>query len=274
MYKSKGSGKRSGKIGTIITIIILILLVILTNVNRDNLSYAEGFATSIIMPIQNAFTMLKHKITGDTEFFTNLDTLKAENEQLKQENNELETQVRELEILKAENSRLQEYANLTEKYQDYETISAYVIDKDVSNYSSNIVINAGSDQGVEKNMTVIADKGLVGHVISVTNSTAKVQVIVDSASSVSAMISTSEESIICKGSVEDDTVLNASYIDTSSELLVGDSVVTSGLGGIYPKGITIGTIKQVVNTSNITDRYAIIETAVDFSKLYTVLVVK
>lgn len=270
MYKSKNSGK----IGTIITIIVLVLLVILTNVNRDNLSYAEGFATTIIMPIQNAFTMLKHKITGDTEFFTNLNTLKNENEQLKQRNNELETQVRELEVLKAENSRLQEYANLSEKYQEYETIAAYVIDKDVSNYSSNIVINVGSKQGVEKNMTVIADKGLVGHVISVTDSTAKVQVIVDSASSVSAMISTSEESIICKGSVDNDKVLNASYIDTSSELLVGDSVVTSGLGGIYPKGITIGTIKQVVNTSNITDRYAIVDTAVDFSKLYTVLVVK
>lgn len=270
MYKSKNSGK----IGTIITIIVLVLLVILTNVNRDNLSYAEGFATTIIMPIQNAFTMLKHKVTGDTEFFTNLNTLKNENEQLKQRNNELETQVRELEVLKAENSRLQEYANLTEKYQEYETIAAYVIDKDVSNYSSNIVINVGSKQGVEKNMTVIADKGLVGHVISVTDSTAKVQVIVDSASSVSAMISTSEESIICKGSVDNNKVLNASYIDTSSELLVGDSVVTSGLGGIYPKGITIGTIKQVVNTSNITDRYAIVDTAVDFSRLYTVLVVK
>ncbi len=270
MYKSK----HSGTLGTVITIIILILLVILTNVNRDNLSYAEGFATSILMPIQNAFTMLKNRVTGNSQFFADLDSLKAENEQLKQRNNELETQLRELEVIKAENATLQEYANLTEKYQDYSTVAAYVIDKDVSNYSSNIIINVGSDQGIEKDMTVIADKGLVGHVISVTNNTAKVQVIVDSASSVAAMISTSDESIICKGSVENDKYLNASYIDTSSELLVGDSVVTSGIGGIYPKGITIGTIKQVINTTNITDRYAIVETAVDFSKLYTVLVIK
>lgn len=270
MYKNK----RSGTIGTIITVIILIALVILTNVNRDNLSYAEGFATSIIMPIQNAFTMFKHKITGNTEFFTNLDTLKKENEELKNKNEELETQVRELEILKAENSKLQEYANLTEKYQEYETIPAYVIDRDVSNYSSNIIINVGSKQGIEEKMTVIADKGLVGYVVSVTENTANVQVIVDSASSVSSMISTSEESIICKGSVENDKTLNATYISTSAELLVGDSVVTSGIGGIYPKGITIGTIKQIINTQNITDRYAIVETAVDFSKLYTVLVIK
>jgi len=270
MYKNK----HNGTIGTVVTVIILILLVILTNVNRDNLSYAEGFVTSIIMPIQNAFTMLKNKVTGDTQFFSDLNSLKSENEELKQKNNELETKLRELEIIKAENTKLQEYANLTEKYQEYSTMAAYVIDRDVSNYSSNIIINVGSDQGIEKNMTVIADKGLVGHVTSVTNNTAKVQVIVDSASSVSCMISTSSESIICKGSVENDKYLNASYIDTSSELLVGDSVVTSGLGGIYPKGITIGTIKQVVNTGNITDRYAVVETAVDFSKLYTVLVIK
>lgn len=270
MYKNK----RSGVVGTIIMIIVLILLVILTNVDRENVSYAEGFATSIIMPIQNAFTMLKNKITGNTQFFADLDSLKNENEQLKQRNNELETQLRELEVIKSENARLQEYANLTEKYSEYNTVPAYVIDRDVSNYSSNIIINVGSDQGVEKDMTVIADKGLVGHVTSVTSNTAKVQVIVDSASAVSAMISTSEESIICRGSVENDKTLNASYIDTSSEILVGDSVVTSGIGGIYPKGITIGTIKQVVNTGNITDRYAIVDTAVDFSKLYTVLVIK
>ena len=241
MYKNK----RSGAIGTVIAVIV----------------------TSIIMPVQNAFTMLGHKVKGDTEFFTNLDTLKKENEELKSKNQELETQVRELEILKAENSKLQEYANLSEKYQEYETIPAYFSERFA--YSCNFEFS-----GIEKNMTVIADKGLVGHVISVTDNTAKVQVIVDSASSISAMISTSSESIICRGSVENNKCLNASYIDTSSELLVGDSVVTSGIGGIYPKGITIGTIKQVVNTKNITDRYAIVETAVDFSKLYTVLVIK
>ena len=110
MYK-----KRRGAIFTVIAVIVLILLVILTNVNRDNLSYAEGFATSIIMPIQNAFSMVQHKFKGDSQFFTNLDTLKKENAELKNKNEELEKQVRELEILRAENSKLQEYANLAEK---------------------------------------------------------------------------------------------------------------------------------------------------------------
>lgn len=265
--------RHSNIFGTIITIVILILLVVLTNVDMKNVSYIESLTSSIIRPIQNGFTMLKNKVSGNKQFFTDLDTLKKENEDLYKKNSELETKLRELEIVKAENATLQEYMSLTDKYKEYKTIPAYIIDKDVSNYSSTLVINVGTADGVKENMTVIADKGLVGHTISVTEHTAKVQVIVDSASSVSALISTTNESIIAKGSVEDNSELIATYIDTSAELLVGDSVITSGLGGIYPKGITIGTIKQVVNKSNITDRYAIVETSVDFSKLYTVLVI-
>ena len=130
------------------------------------------------MTVQNEYTKNKNKITGNTEINTNLDTLNKEKEKKEKKNEELETKVRELEILKAENSKLQEYANLTEKYQEYETIPAYVIDRDVSNYSSNIIINVGSKQGIEEKMTVIADKGLVGYVVSVTENTANVQVIV------------------------------------------------------------------------------------------------
>ena len=58
------------------------------------------------------------------------------------------------------------------------------------------------------------------------------------------------------------------------ELIIGDTIQTSGLGGIYPKGILIGTISKIVTTNNSTDRYAVIQTAVDFSKVYSVLVIK
>lgn len=168
---------------------------------------------------------------------------------------------------------MQEYMNLTQKYAEYKTIPAYIINRDISNFGSNIVINAGLNDGVQVNMTVIADKGLVGHVISVTNNTAKVQVIIDAASTVSCGISTTEQSIICKGTLDNDQTLRASMIPTDAELIQGDSVSTSGVGGIYRKGIYIGTIKEIITTSNIIDRYAIIEPAVDFSKLNNVLVI-
>lgn len=226
------------------------------------------------MPIQNGLTYLKNKIEGNDEFFSDVNNLKAENEELKKTNNELEQKLRELEILKAENATLKEYMKMTEKYPEYSTIPAYIINKDISNFSNIIVINVGSNDGVQTNMTVISEAGLVGHVISVTKHTAKVQTIIDSASTVSGVVSTSREGLLLKGQLDSNRTLKATYIPTETSLVQGDSVETSGMGGIYEKGILIGYIKEIVNTKNITDRYAIIETAVDFEKIETVLVVK
>ena len=265
--------KQSNILGGVITIIILILLIFLSNVQIDKLSFLESAVNSVVTPIQRIVTDVKNKIQGNTAYFSDIESLEEENKELKERNSELETQLRELESIKADNATLQEYMNLTQKYADYNTIPAYIINKDVSNYSSDLVINVGEEDGVEVNMTVIADKGLVGHIISVTKNTAKVQVIVDSASTVSCNISTTEESIICKGTLENNQILRASYIPTEAELIQGDNVYTSGIGGIYRKGILIGTIEDIITTSNVTDRYATIKTAVDFSTVNTVLVI-
>lgn len=263
--------KKSGIVGIIITIIILIILVVVTN---DNSIYIGGIANKIVMPIQNGLTYLKNKITGNSDFFVDINNLKAENEELKNSNRELEEQLRELEIVRAENEMLKEYANLTEKYSEYSTIPAYIINRNVSNFSECMVINVGSKDGIEPNMAVISEKGLVGYIVSTTESTAKVQPIIDTSTNVSATITTTRDSIVCRGILDSNDTLKATYIPIDATLVVGDAVETSGMGGIYPKGITIGKIKEVVNTKNIADRYAIIETAVDFSKLETVLVIK
>lgn len=271
MYKKKNT---TGIVGIIITIVLLILVVIFSNINDRNLSYIEGAVNKIVMPVQNALTYLKNKVSGNSSFFEDIDNLKAENEELKQRNTELEQNLRELEIIKADNLVLQEYAKMSEKYQGYETIPAYVINKDISNYSSVFVINAGSADGVQKDMAVISEDGLVGHIISVTENAAKIQTIIDPSSSISSTIATSRDNIVCKGILEGDNKLKATYIPTNANLLLEDKIETSGMGGIYPKGIHVGTIKEIKNTQNITDRYAIVETAVDFSKLETVLVIK
>lgn len=264
--------KKAGMIGIIITIVILILIVIFSNGESDN-TFFENVASNLVMPIQNGLTYLKNKLSGNNTFFTDINHLKEENQQLKEKNSELEQSLRELENIKTQNETLKEYVNLTEKYGEYKTIPGYVINKDISNYSKTIVINLGKKDGVQENMTVIADKGLVGHVISVTDTTAKVQTIIDTASSVSCSMSTTKDSIVCKGTLDDKSALKVMYIPTEANIIQGDSIETSGLGGIYPKGIHIGTVKKVTNTQNMTDRYAIVETAVDFDKLDTVLVI-
>ena len=268
------NNKKGEMIGIIITIIILVLLVILSNTKLSNISFLGNALNNIVMPVQNGYTYLKNKIAGNTSFFSNIENLSDENKRLKEENSELEQKLRELEIIKSENETLKEYLNLTEKYGEYKTIPGYVINKDISNYSKTVIINIGKKDGVEENMTVIADEGLVGNVISVTDSTAKVRTIVDTASSVSCLMSTNKDSIVCKGTLNNNSELKAMYISTDANIVQGDSVETSGLGGIYPKGIHVGTIGKIVSTKNITDRYALVETAVDFDKLNTVLVVK
>ncbi|MBO6233414.1 MAG: rod shape-determining protein MreC [Clostridia bacterium] len=268
MYKEK----KKGVWGIILTIILLILIVIFSNSNTEN-SVLENVGAKIIMPIQNGFTFLKNKITGNETFFADVDKLKEENEKLSNRNKELEKSLKEIESIKTENETLKEYLGLTEKYSNYKTIPGDVINKDISNYSRTITINIGTKDGVKKDMTVIAEEGLVGHVIAVTDSTAKIQTIIDPASSVSTMLSTTKESIVSKGTLENKTTLKAMYIPTEASVIQGDSIQTSGLGGLYPKGIHVGTIKKVVDTENLTDRYALVEVAVDFNKLNSVLVI-
>ena len=269
MYKSK----KKGLLGIVVTVIILILIIIFSN-REANTSFFENIANKLVMPVQNGLTYLKNKFSGNSTFFTDINNLKNENQELKEKNSQLEQALRELENVKTENQTLKEYLNLTEKYGEYKTIPAYVINRDISNYSKTIVINVGKKDGVEKNMTVIADEGLVGHVISVSDTTSKIRTIVDTSSSISCLMSTNKESIVCKGTLDSNLELKAMYIATDANLVQGDSVDTSGLGGIYPKGIHVGIIKKIISSKNIIDRYAIVETAVNFNKLNTVLVVK
>lgn len=264
--------RRSGKAGIIITIVLLIILVFISNLKLNKFIYIENAFSNIIMPIQSGITYLKNKLAGNDNFFATIDSLKEENKSLKEKNSQLEESLRQLEVIQAENITLKEYLNLTEQYKNYKTIPSYIINKDISNYSSIFVINVGSDNGIKENMTVIAAEGLVGHVISVTKDTAKVQPLIDTSSVVSSTLENSKDNVICRGTLNENE-LKATYISTDTVLTEGEKLYTSGMGGIYHKGIYIGTIKKINETRNITDRNFIVESAVDFENLETVLVI-
>ncbi|MBQ9658570.1 MAG: rod shape-determining protein MreC [Clostridia bacterium] len=267
------NNEKKGKIGIFITIIILIILVIITNIEGMKLTGVENVVGKLVSPVQNGITFLKNKFSGNSDYSNNLEQLNNENQKLKNENSELEKKLRELEVIQAENETLKSYLGLTEKYPDYKTIPAYVINKDISNYSKTIIINAGSKDGIKEKMTVIAENGLVGYVVSVTSDTAKVQTIVDSASSTSVITSTTRDNMVCKGTIENTNKLKGMYISANAGITEGDGVETSGMGGIYPKGIYIGKVTKLVEGKNKTDNYAEVEIEVDFEKLETVLVI-
>lgn len=265
--------KKTSIIGIIITVIVLIVLVIISNIGTNKAQTFQTIISNIFMPFQNGYVYIKNKIAGNEQELSNIDTLKTENSKLREENAKLKEQVRELEVLKSENNTLKEYVNLKNKYTNYTTVPANVIERSYSNYDKIIIINAGKKDGIEVNMPVISESGLVGHILSVTDNTSKVQTITDTASTVSATISTSSSSILLKGTLKDSRKVKATSIPVETGILQGDEVVTSGLGGIYPKGILIGTISEVINTKNELDRYANVNTATDFTKLETVLVI-
>lgn len=265
--------KKTGILGVIITIIILIILVLITNTESTTSYNIKNIISKIVSPIQNGITYIKNKVNGNDLFFADIEQLKNKNEELEKRNSELEQKIREFEIVKTENETLKKYLELTEKYQDYETIPAYVIGKDITNYSKTIVINVGRDDGIKENMIVIADEGLVGNVISVTSNTAKVQTIVDTASSTSAITSSTRDSMVCKGTIDESNSLKALYISIDANIIEGDSIETSGMGGIYPKGIHIGRVTEINQGKNKIDTTVKVKTAVDFEKLETVLII-
>lgn len=195
MYKNK----KTGIIGIIIAIMVLIILVLLTNIKLGSFNGIENAFSKLVMPVQNGLTYLKNKVSGNNAFFEDISNLKTENENLRAENKQLEEKLRELEIIKAENATLRSYNNMSEKYSEYTTVPAYIINKDISNLSDTMVINVGTDDGVKENMPVITTEGLVGYIISTTNSTSKVKPIIDPSCSISASISTSKDSVITKG---------------------------------------------------------------------------
>ena len=221
--------RKTGIIGIIITVAILIILVATTNIDATKFSGIENTLGKLVMPIQNGLTFLKNKIAGNNTFFEDINNLKDEKQRLEEENRDLKQELSKLEIIKAENTILKEYNKIVQKYEEYKTIPAYIIDKNITNLSEVMVINVWTEQGVYANMPVIAGEGLVGFVISSTKKTAKIQPIIDPASSVSSIISTSRDTVIAKGILGDNQNLKLTYIPTDLDLILDDSIETSGL---------------------------------------------
>lgn len=263
------------KIFIVIIVIVLFVLIGMTNGKTREASPIESVLNIIISIPQNGFNYLGKWISNNDEFFKDVDELKSENENLKSENKELKEKVIDYEILASENKTLKEQARLRESYLDYTVVIADVISDSASNWEEIYVINKGTQDGIKPNMTVITTDGLVGYIESVTNNTAKIVSILDAGNSVSARSTRTRDSVVCKGniSLKDEGKLKVTSIPIGVELIKGDKIETSGMGGIYPKGIAIGEVETFDNKTNPIENEAILKTYVDFNKLETVAVI-
>ena len=199
--------------------------------------------------------------------------LVTENRRLELEIKALLEQISRLKEYKDENEELKQLLGFRQESRlGKASIGAEVIGRNPVNWYRTIVIDRGRKDGVEKDMVVVSGEGLVGKVKEVGRATSSVVLILDERSSVSAIIQRTREHGIVQGRLTD--MLSMKYLSGKTGVVQGDVVRSSGLGGIYPKGLPIGTVTHVEGADFGLTKEAMIIPAVDFSRLENVLVVE
>ncbi len=256
----------------ILLIIALFAVIGMTTEKPRNATLIESIFANIIDLPQKLYVNAKAYVTEDEGFFSDVELLRNENEELKKQIEELETKLINYDEMSATVSTLRTHLNLSEKYPDYNLVVADIISDSATSWEATYVVNKGSNHGVKAGMTVIATDGLVGYVESVTKTTSKIISILDAGNAVSAKISRTRDEIVCKGSVSstEDQVLKIVNIPIGTTIIEGDKIETSGIGGVYPKGISIGNVTEIKNKKNPIENEALIKTSVDFNRLETI----
>jgi len=190
------------------------------------------------------------------------------NEALNAQVAELSQEVIRLRELSIENERLRGLLSFKKK-TPYKVIGVRVVGRDASNWYNTIVIDKGSNQNLVVGMALVAPSGLVGKVTEVGSSISRGMLILNPNSRVGAIVQRSRDEGVVEGSLKG--LLRMKYISKDADLKAGDLVISSGLGGVFPKGVAIGKIKDIGTEADGLHLYAWVEPAVDFSKLEEVL---
>lgn len=264
----------SNKQKSIIIILILVCIVLSAlSINRKSTTIAENSIGSIIAPVQEANTDTMNWFSKITNYFSNQNKLINENIQLKEELMKSNAALNRLNLVEQENEELGNLLNMKERYTQYDTIGAQIIAKDPGNWYTSFTINKGSADGLEKNMVVINEDGLVGKISECGYNYSKVVSIIDDSDAVSAQSIRTADIGYITANYQQEGYCRMQYSDDSMDILVGDELVTSHLSEIFPQGITIGYVRKLSSDENSLAKYATIEPAVDFSNLKYVLII-
>ena len=240
------------------------------------LSPVTNAVNTILAPMQKGLNQLGSRF-ADTAFdYQSLEEARAENQQLKEELAALKEDIGNYQQGQRELEELRELFELKGQYSDYETTGARIIQKDAGNWYHSFVIDKGTEDGIETDMNVIADGGLVGIVTDVGKNYAKVRTIIDDDSNVSAMSLNSGDTCIVSGDLQlyADGKLRISYIDKNDNIWDDDKIVTSNISDKYLPNILIGYAADIQVDSNNVTKSGYLIPEVDFGHLQTVLVIK
>ena len=248
------------------------------------LSLFRGFSLPAVGTIVNSLMApMQEGINSFGDFTGGIAKRRHQTTQLQSENEALNDEVDKLQAkLTAMENNLSDYEDLldllalSEKYPSYEMTGARIIGKDAGNWYDTFTINKGSADGIEKDMNVVADNGLVGIVTQVNANSSVVRSIIDDTSNVSGMISKNLDICIVNGDLTlmDSGMLNVELITKGSTVVKGDEVVTSYISDKYLPGLLIGYINEVTEDDSELTLSAKLTPAVDFQHLSNVLVIK
>ncbi len=271
--------KYKGRMIVTAVAIILIIIIGMTSGNRASLTKIERRIGNVLVPVERFFYKISRKTSGFFTSIKNIGNLKEENEKLKIQISELEEKNRNYENLIGKSESLEREAELL-KTTEYNLISAQVIGREPGNWFERFTIDKGTNDGVKKGDTVIQaieaennmiQEGVVGRVIEVGDNCSKVISIIDENSKISFKIIRTQDGGIISGTM--DGKLTGYLFDTKADIMKGDKLFTSGLGGKYVKDLYIGEITDVVKKDEDLMKSIYIEPAIDFKKLYKVFII-
>lgn len=267
--------KKWQKMITLFFVLTLLLVLTQRTVARQGITVVEEALLTVAAPVQGVFQRFTRSVEGLLTSVQGYRFLAAENRRLEDELAAALVLAARLTELRHENHRLRQMLNF-EASSEHELIAAEVIARDSSSWFQIIIINKGSLHGVEQNLAVITSEGLVGSVLSVSPVSAQVLLLTDSRRAVSAMVQRSREPGIV-GVVEADAdmpgYLRMINLPRDANIQSGDTIISSGLGGIYPQGFVLGYVLEIAEEELGHLRFALLRPAANFNRLEEVFVV-
>ncbi len=260
----------------LICVIFLVALISFSLRDRQNATFPERIIKDTVGFAQGLVAKPSNYIIGIFEDINALFNTYEENIRLKARLEEFAVLQAEVNTLKSENAELREIVNVQESLRDSDPLHATVIARNPDQWEEKIILNRGSVHGVQKNMAVTTARGLIGKVTLVTAYTSQVELLYTNNSNYRVAALAQEETGDVYGLIEgfdhERGELIFKRIDSSAVIKEGSQVVTSGLGGIFPKGILIGEVTEITTDDFGLTKMAYVKPAANFSLLENVTI--
>ncbi|HKK01924.1 MAG TPA: rod shape-determining protein MreC [Desulfuromonadales bacterium] len=253
----------------VVGLILLALLVYSANLRRrEQTTLFERVVLQLTAPLQKGIDVVADTVTNLGNRYLWLVHTERENERLKAENRRDKAELARLEEVRLANGRLRKLLGF-KKTLHIPNLPAQVIGEDASNWFQTVVIDKGSADGLREGMPVVVPEGVAGRIIETAPHQARVLLITDASSAVAAMVQRTRARGIIRGQGE---TLSFDYALREDDIKVGDRIISSGTGGMFPKGLTIGVVTQITKGDYGLFQGVEVAPAVDFGRLEEVLV--